>query len=149
MGTNAAGLCWCCSSLAVGSVCKPCAKLCSNAAALPASLRNLSASVRSPSRPCVIKRLKPVMLNSETQLDTRRQEGCSLPDEYSAKLPSPNQNCTLLSSFSKELWARSDHKSNLPWRCGTSGPGVFVLLLCFPEACLCVQVYKTLRNPKL
>lgn len=143
MGTNAAGLCWCCSSLAVGSVCKPCAKLCSNATALPASLRNLSALVRSPSRPCVIKRPKPVILNSETQLDTRRQEGCSLPNEYSAKLPSPNQNCTLLSSFSKELWARSDHKSNLPWSVALLAQGC----LCFSSASLrLVCVLRCIRH---
>lgn len=114
VGTNAAGLCWCCSSLAVGGVCKALAKLCSNAAALSAPLRNLSALVRSPSRPCVIKRLKLVILYSERHLDTGRQEGCSLPNEYSGKILSPNLNCTLLSSFSKELWAGSDHKGSLP-----------------------------------
>lgn len=123
MGTNAAGLCWCCSSLAMGGVCKACAKLCSNATAPP---RNLSALVRSPSRPCVIKRLKLVILYSETQFDTGRPEGCCLPNEYSGKIPSPNQNCTLLSSFSKELWAGSDHKGSCPG-------GVRLL----PQECLC------------
>lgn len=66
LGVSAAGLGWWCSSLTVGSVCKPCAKLSSNATALPASLRDLSALVSSPSRPCVIKRVKLVKLYSET-----------------------------------------------------------------------------------
>lgn len=126
MGTNAAGLCWCCSSLAVGGVCEACAKLCSNAAALSAPLRNLGALVRSLSRPRVIKRLKLVIFYSETQFDTRRQEGCSLPNEYSGKIPFSNQKCTLLSSFPKELWAGRDHKGSLP-----GGVGLL------PQECLC------------
>lgn len=63
-----------------------------------ASLRNLSALGRSPSRPHVIKRLKPVILlvSNCFWVETGRLLS---PNKYSAKIPSPNQNCTLLQLF--------------------------------------------------
>lgn len=66
------------------------------------------------------------MLYSETQFDSRRQEGWSLLNEYSGKIPSHNQNCTSLPSFPKELWAGSDHKGSCP-----GGVGLL------PQECLC------------
>lgn len=141
MGMNAVGLCWCCSSLAVGSVCKPCTNLCSNATALSASLRSLNDLVRSPSMPCVIKRLQFVILNSEAQSDTRRQEGCSLPYLYSAKIPSPYQNCTLLCSFSRSCGQEVITKATSP-EVRDLCPRNVCASICFPEACLCVKVYE-------
>lgn len=67
------------------------------------SLRKLNSLVRSCNSLYVIKRPRLVLLYSKTQFCTRRQEGCSLLNEYSAKAPSSNQNCSLRSSFYKEL----------------------------------------------
>lgn len=119
---------------------------------LLASLRKLNALGRSCNSQYVIKRPKLVLLYSNMQFHTRRPEGCSLPNEDSAKIVSSNQNCTLWSSFFMELFegeavirkaASLGHGSSLvPQEC-----------LCFSSTSLsagkgwlCVQVYKTLEE---
>lgn len=101
--------------------------------------------VRSPSMPCVIKRLI-VILNSEAQFNARRQEGCSLPYLYSAKIPSPYQN--LLCSFSRSCGQEVITKTTSP-EVRDFCPRNVCASICFPEACLCVKVYKIWRSPKL
>lgn len=102
------------------------------------SLRKLNSLVRSCNSLYVIKRPRLVLLYSKTQFCARRQEGCSLLNEYSAKAPSSNQNCNLWSSFYKELLSQGGggrgQEGSLPgaWFI-TCAPEMFVLLICFPE----------------
>lgn len=110
-----------------------------------ASLRNLSALGRSPSRPHVIKRLKPVKLHSETQFDTRRQEGCSLQMSTVQNSHPLTKTVPCYPAFLRSCGQGVITKAASPrvWDFCPRNVCAFPL---FPWG---LSVYKTLRSPKL
>lgn len=73
---------------------------------LVASPWKVNALVRSCNVSYGIRRSKFVLLYKKTSFHARWQEACSLPNEYSAKILSSNQNGNLWFSFYKDLFPR-------------------------------------------